>query len=345
MNGRLDGAYRAHVDLMRDKAISERGATPPNPQDFRTVIRAEQIKALYHAPAIMLVNPLNASILAPVLRPAYPAWMLLLWIGLFCVVVGVRFIDRARYLRQLRENRHEVDWARRFAVGTAATGLLWGLSASVVFVTPDPVAHVVVAFVLGGMTVGAVFQQSAYLPAFFSFALPATVPQVVAYLAKGDRVSIAMSLMLAIYVIVIAFMGRYINRRIAENVQLRFDQAVVNDKLQATIAESKAVLNEIEQIYRYSPVGLCFMDNNYRYVRINEHMAEINGLPVSAHIGRTLREVIPTLADGIMQLYRPIYERGEPVLNAEIRGADPASPGDQRYWLRISSRFVRSRGK
>ena len=59
------------------------------------------------------------------------------------------------------------------------------------------------------------------------------------------------------------------------------------------MAESKAVLNEIEQIYRYTPVGLCFMDTDYRFVRINEHMAEINGLPVSAHIGRTLRDVIP----------------------------------------------------
>jgi diguanylate cyclase (GGDEF)-like protein/PAS domain S-box-containing protein len=317
---------------MRDKAILERGAAPPNPQDFHAVIRAEQIKALYRAPAIMLVNPLNASILATVLWPAYPAWILLLWIALFCVVVGVRFIDRACYLRQLQE-RHQIDWARRFTVGTATTGLLWGLSASVVFVTPDPVAHVIVTFVLGGMTIGAAFQQSAYLPAFFSFALPATVPQVVAYLAKGDRVSLAMGSILAIYVIVIAFMGRYINRGIAENVRLRFDQAAVNDRLLASVAESKAVLNEIEQIYRYSPVGLCFIDNNHRYVRINEHMAEINGLPASAHIGRTLRDVNPALADGIMELHRPIYERGEPVLNAEIRGPDPASPGDQRYWL------------
>ena len=111
--------------------------------------------------------------------------ILLLWVGLICVVVSARFLDRARYLRQPHERRHEVAWARRFTVGAAATGFLWGLCASVVFVSPDPVAHVVVTFVLGGMTVGAVFQQSAYLPAFFSFALPATVPQVVCYLAKG----------------------------------------------------------------------------------------------------------------------------------------------------------------
>ena len=320
------------MDLMPNNAL-ERGSTPPERPELQAAIRVEQIEALYRSPAIMLVNPFNASFLAVVLWQAYPAWILLLWIGLFCVVVGARYVDRARYLRQQRESGHEVAWARRFAVGAAVTGFLWGLSGSVVFVSSDPLAQVVVTFVLGGMTVGAAFQQSAYLPAFFSFALPATVPQVVCYLAKGDRASISMGLMLAAYVVVVALMGRYINRSIVQNLRLRLDQDAANSKLQAAVAESKGVLNEIEQIYRYSPVGLCFMDTNYRYVRINEHMADINGLPVGAHIGRTLREVIPDLADGIMEFYRPIYERGVPVLNAELHGAAPTSPSVQRHWL------------
>jgi diguanylate cyclase (GGDEF)-like protein/PAS domain S-box-containing protein len=111
------------------------------------------------------------------------------------------------------------------------------------------------------------------------------------------------------------------------------DQAAANRELRAAVAESKAVLNEIEQIYRYSPVGLCFMDRDHRVVRINEHMAEINGLSASAHIGRTLGEIIPELADQITELHRPVYERGEPVLNAEIHGVTPAAPGVPRYWL------------
>jgi diguanylate cyclase (GGDEF)-like protein/PAS domain S-box-containing protein len=300
---------------------------------MQRTVRAEQIEALYRAPAIMLANPINASILAVVLWPAYPAWILLLWIALLCVVVMVRFIDRARYLRQPHESGHEIDWAVRFTIGAAVTGCLWGLAGSVVFISPDPVAHVVVTFVLGGMTVGAAFQQSAYLPAFFSFALPAVVPQVVCYLVKGDKVSIAMGLMLAAYVAVVVSMGRYIHRWIVEAMRLRLEQATSNRELQASVAESKAVLNELEQIYRYAPVGLCLMDVNHRFVRINEHMAEINGLPVSAHIGKTLREVIPEVADEILELHRPVYQRGEPVLNAEIHGVTPAAPGVPRYWL------------
>ena len=74
------------------------------------------------------------------------------------------------------------------------------------------------------------------------------------------------------------------------------------------------------------------MDKDYRYVRINERIG-INGLPVEAHIGRTLREVVPDMADYIMELYRPVYERAEPVLNVELQGETRKEPGVQHYWL------------
>src|SRR5580700_10937555 len=92
-------------------------------------------------------------------------------------------------------------------------------------------------------------------------------------------------------------------------------------------------LAEIEQVYQYSPVGLVLMDMNYRFVRINERLAEINGLPAAAHIGRSLREIVPHLADSIMELYRPVYERGEPVLNVELPGPTPVGADAQRRYL------------
>ncbi len=317
---------------MPNDVLSQRGPAPDQP-DFRAAIRAEQIRALYRAPAIMLTNPVNASILAVVVWPAYPAWILLLWVGLFCVVVAARFADRARYTWQVHNRGQELNWARRYTVGTAVTGCLWGLAGSVVFVSPDPVAHVVVTFVLGGMTVGAIFQQAAYLPAFFSYALPATVPQVVCYFARGDRTSIAMGLMLAAYVVVVAAMGRYFNRWIVENLHLRLDQAAANSKLHAAVAESKALLGEIEQIYRNSPVGLSLLDKDFCFVRINEHLAEMSGVTVEAAIGHTLHEVIPHLAEGIIAMHRPALERGEPVLNAEMTGRSPKPPYGERHWL------------
>ena len=71
---------------------------------------------------------------------------------------------------------------------------------------------------------------------------------------------------------------------------------------------------ELEQLYDHAPVGLCFMDCELRFVRINKQMAAINGAPVEAHIGRTLRDIIPKIAD-----HDAVSVRGN-VVGESIRG-------------------------
>jgi PAS domain S-box-containing protein len=103
--------------------------------------------------------------------------------------------------------------------------------------------------------------------------------------------------------------------------------------LQKSQLQLQQQLAEIEAIYQSAPIGLNFLDTELRFVRINERLAEINGLPVEAHIGRTIRELLPELADTAEAILRPILETGEPLLNVEIIGETPAQPGVQRIWL------------
>jgi PAS domain S-box-containing protein len=92
-------------------------------------------------------------------------------------------------------------------------------------------------------------------------------------------------------------------------------------------------LVEIEDIYQNAPVGLCILDRDLRFVRINEHLAEINGIPAAEHIGRTVRELMPELADTVEPEMRRILETGEPRLNLEIVSETPAQPCVKRSWL------------
>jgi two-component system CheB/CheR fusion protein len=90
---------------------------------------------------------------------------------------------------------------------------------------------------------------------------------------------------------------------------------------------------ELEAIYRTAPVGLCVLDAELRFVRINERLAEINGVPAADHLGRTVREVLPHLADAVEPPLRRILETGTPVLDVEINGETPAQPGVTRTWI------------
>ncbi|MGG6264469.1 PAS domain-containing hybrid sensor histidine kinase/response regulator [Leptolyngbya sp. AN03gr2] len=90
---------------------------------------------------------------------------------------------------------------------------------------------------------------------------------------------------------------------------------------------------EIEAIYHTAPIGLAVLDRDLRFVRLNHRLAEINGLSVDAHLGRTVREIVPNLADEVEPLFRRVLETGEPLLNLELAGETVAQPGVQRTWI------------
>ncbi|HML24642.1 MAG TPA: PAS domain-containing protein [Aggregatilinea sp.] len=91
-------------------------------------------------------------------------------------------------------------------------------------------------------------------------------------------------------------------------------------------------LAEIEAIYDTAPVGLCFLDTNLRYVRVNGRLAEMNGVPVAQHMGRTVYEIVPEVADMAAPLIRRVIDTGEPILRLELVGKTPAQPGVTRAW-------------
>ena len=92
-------------------------------------------------------------------------------------------------------------------------------------------------------------------------------------------------------------------------------------------------LAELEATYATAPVGLCVLDADLRFVRINQHLAEMNGVPVEDHIGRTIRDVVPDVAEKVEPVLRQILETGEPVLDFELTGETASAPGVQRTWV------------
>ncbi|MFM2313754.1 MAG: hypothetical protein RLZZ04_3030 [Cyanobacteriota bacterium] len=92
-------------------------------------------------------------------------------------------------------------------------------------------------------------------------------------------------------------------------------------------------LAQIEAIYATAPIGLCFLDRERRFVQLNERLAEINGLPISEHLGRTLREILPELADLQEPIFEQVFQTGEPILDVEVKGTTPAQPEVERHWL------------
>lgn len=110
------------------------------------------------------------------------------------------------------------------------------------------------------------------------------------------------------------------------------DRQAIQARLDASELRARERLAELEAIYRTAPVGLCVIDRDFRYLRINERLAAINGRSAYEHLGRTVREMVPDLADQSEDLMRRVFGTGEPVEDIEVEGETPADPGTRRTW-------------
>lgn len=90
---------------------------------------------------------------------------------------------------------------------------------------------------------------------------------------------------------------------------------------------------ELETLYQTTPVGLSLIDREMRYLRINERLAEINGIPREDHIGRTQAEMLPDIDEKIRDLQLRVLETGEPSYGNEVHGTTPAKPNVERDWV------------
>ncbi len=108
-------------------------------------------------------------------------------------------------------------------------------------------------------------------------------------------------------------------------------------RAEAALRQSEALardqLAQLDALYKDAPVGLALLSDEMRFVRVNAALAEMNGLPVSAHLGRSVAEVVPSIADTAVAQFRRVLETGESILGYELRGETAKSPGRERIWI------------
>jgi PAS domain S-box-containing protein len=121
---------------------------------------------------------------------------------------------------------------------------------------------------------------------------------------------------------------------LARRAAISVDNARLFREAEGSRHHAQESLAVVDAVFAAAPVGLAFMDTNFRYVRVNDALAALNGVPVEEHFGRTLRDVLgEELAAEIEPLHRRVLETGEPILDLHIERALPARPEDIHNWL------------
>jgi PAS domain S-box-containing protein len=97
------------------------------------------------------------------------------------------------------------------------------------------------------------------------------------------------------------------------------------NRMVASLAEQRAGLNDtlslLDSMLANAPIGLAFVDDHGRVVRVNQIFADLTGVSVSHHLGRNLTELLRNdVAPAIEGAVRRVFSSEEAVHNLELSG-------------------------
>src|ERR1039457_780583 len=121
------------------------------------------------------------------------------------------------------------------------------------------------------------------------------------------------------------------------------------NRMVASIAEQRSGLNDtlslLDSMLANAPIGLAFFDRSCRFVRVNQVFADMTGVPLSGHLGRTLLELLPhPVAQELENTVIRVFAEEEPVRNLELTSPSlSAEPGTRerisRHWTWLASAY------
>ena len=105
-----------------------------------------------------------------------------------------------------------------------------------------------------------------------------------------------------------------------------------------SMEEQRAGLSDtlalLDSMLENAPIGFAFFDRKFRYVRVNQFLAEMNQVAIGRHLGRTITEMLPGPAAEMLQgCIQSVFETGKPVIQFELNTPLSGDGIQVRSWL------------
>jgi PAS domain S-box-containing protein len=108
--------------------------------------------------------------------------------------------------------------------------------------------------------------------------------------------------------------------------------ALLRERMQGLNRAAGDELGFLTAVFERAPVGIALLDTDLRFVRVNDRIAEINGVSAEDHVGRRIAEVLPGLPPEAEADAAEVARTGRRVDQVEVTGSTPAQPGITRHW-------------
>lgn len=231
-------------------------------------IHNEQIAIAYrHLPLALVALIVNSILLAAVEWNVVAHQILIAWLVVQLGISGWRIYLYRRYVTDFSEQTAQ-RMEQRFFVGLILSSMLFGSASLVLFPFSDTAHQVFLAFVMAGMSAGAITTLSSLkraAPIFLSFSL---LPLIVVLFLEHNGIYLTMAFMAAFFWIMLLF----ISRRFYENLYKTLQTGI---QYKHALKALHFTEERFETIFKQAPVGIFYYDINCTVLEANSEMSKV----------------------------------------------------------------------
>ena len=233
---------------MPKSPLPDRNASP-NAQDGPRgeTMRSSQARGLRSGQLASLANLPIAVFSAFIVREHVTDDRLIIWLGLFVILIAARFAITAWQVHRAVEPDIQL---KSHMAGALTAGLMWGALPVLLVESGEFVDFAFCGFVIAGVTAGALPALCWYRPAYLCYLLGATLPAAAALLLRDEQAYMAMGGMILLYAVVLVLTaGRY-SRTVLKTLQLNDDVKRLGRRLVST--QDELALADLEKWHTIS---------------------------------------------------------------------------------------------
>ena len=218
--------------------ISPPSAKPTVERTWEPAVQAEQTRLLYRNTALSVgITAVVSSVLCFLQWAVIPHRDVLGWLTYMFLVSLGRF-SLWRSFRSRVNLRTARVWGLLFSIGAALSAAGWGAAGLVLYPKDHLTNQVFLAFVLGGMMVGAASVLAASVVDFALFISLSGLPFALRLLSEGDEVHVAMGLLAALYTVATLITGWRVHETIISSLK-RAEVAMKAQLIESAITEER----------------------------------------------------------------------------------------------------------
>ena len=233
-------------------------------------IQPELIRITYSSiPLTLIAIFINSTILGIVQWNVIAHTTIINW---FVIANGfslLRFIAYTKFKSLDPGQPISAFWRQFLPFSSAISGLIWGATSIWLFPQNDTTHQVFLAFVIAGMSAGAVTTLSAKLSSVTPFLIFALAPLLITFLRIDSTVGEAMGTMVLLFTVMILVTAKRFNLTIMESLIIRHEHTLIEQAL----VESEA---KYRLLFDQSADGLLILSNN-RFTHCNMAAVEMMG--------------------------------------------------------------------